>query len=129
MGEPTRMPVTNKRSVRGSADWRAGRAAGSQPDQGLVRYLNRILAVSFLFAMVVIGAVWIWPEAQYQKVLDREIAELEKAKREAEDRRDAARSQLGWVRYDPAYRELIARDKLDLYRPGEVVFHIDRSAP
>ncbi len=123
------MAVTNKRSNRGSSDWRVGNGGAGSPDQGLIRYLNRILAVGFLFAMVVVGAVWIWPETQYQKVLDREIAELEQAKREVEDRRDAARSKLGWVRYDQAYRELMARDKLDLYRPGEVIFHIDRSAP
>ncbi|CAN5486421.1 hypothetical protein BH23VER1_BH23VER1_26680 [soil metagenome] len=121
------MAVTNKKARRAGAEWRGG--AVPSAGAGVLRYLNRVLALGFLVGVIAVCAVAIWPEIQRQKVLDREIAELESARQGVEARRNAVRTELGWLRYDPSYLELIARDRFDLYKPGEVIIHIDRRTP
>jgi cell division protein FtsB len=46
--------------------------------------------------------------------VEAELAALEKLAEHEEEK-------LHWMRYDPAYLELQARDKLDLHAPGEIV--------
>jgi cell division protein FtsB len=42
------------------------------------------------------------------------------------ERKDAKQRELGAILYDPRYLEIIARDRLNYYKPGEHIFRIDR---
>lgn len=42
------------------------------------------------------------------------------------ERKDAKERELRAIETDPAYLELIARDRLNFYKPGEHVFRIER---
>ena len=51
-------------------------------------------------------------------VLERESAVI--------DRKDAKERELNAIETDPSYLEIIARDRLNYYKPGEHVFRIER---
>ena len=51
-------------------------------------------------------------------VLERESAVI--------DRKDAKERELHAIETDPGYLEIIARDRLNFYKPGEHVFRIER---
>lgn len=62
-------------------------------------------------------------------VLDEKQGVLEAAQEEeseAKARKDRAQRENRALQEDPSYMELLARDVLDYYKPGEVVFEIER---
>ena len=62
-------------------------------------------------------------------VLDEKQEMLEAAlevESEAKARKDRAQRENRALQEDPAYMELLARDVLDYYKPGEVVFEVER---
>jgi len=66
------------------------------------------------------------PEMRRQKNLDVEIAQLALVRDQQLQERGRAQQKLDWMRYDPAYLELHARDLLDLYKEGETILRINR---
>jgi len=65
----------------------------------------------------------------HQRKLEKMQADLEEVRAsedEAANRVDAKRRELSAIESDPQYREIIARDRLNYYEPGEHVFRIER---
>ena len=56
--------------------------------------------------------------ADLADVIDRETSVIE--------RKDAKQRELHAIENDPAYLEIIARDRLNYYKPGEHIFRIER---
>ncbi len=64
----------------------------------------------------------------YRK-LDRmhsDLAEVQAQEMAVIERKDAKERELRAIEEDPKYLELIARDRLNYYKPGEHVFRIER---
>ena len=55
-----------------------------------------------------------------------DLVEVQVAENEMTERVDAKSRELKAIESDPQYREIIARDRLNYYKPGEHVFRIDR---
>lgn len=55
-----------------------------------------------------------------------DLAEVQTSELSAIDRKDAKERELRAIEQDPAYLELIARDRLNYYKPGENIFRIER---
>ena len=55
-----------------------------------------------------------------------DLAEVMTQEKSVIDRKDSKERELRAIEEDPAYLELIARDRLNYYKPGEHVFRIER---
>lgn|GEM_PF-807874 len=103
-------------------DWRDGVAQHAGAWQPLVR----LIGVAFVVGLLVLGVMLLLPEMRRQKNLDVEIAQLALVRDQQLQERGRAQQKLDWMRYDPAYLELHARDLLDLYKEGETILRINR---
>ena len=61
----------------------------------------------------------------HQMILNEELARAKALEAHVEQKKDQKRRDLNAIRNDPAYLELVARDRLDLYREGEKVYRIE----
>jgi cell division protein FtsB len=59
------------------------------------------------------------------RALKEELARANALESHVQQERDQKRRDLNALRNDPAYLELVARDRLDLYREGEQVYRIE----
>ena len=64
----------------------------------------------------------------YRKLdkMRKDLAEVQLQEVATVDRKDAKAREYRAIEKDPAYLELIARDRLNYYKPGEHVFRIER---
>ena len=98
----------------------------STPSEPLFASLNKVLIALVLVGAVTLAVVFLRPEMAQQQVVDAEIADLVQVRDAARKTRDDHQRKLDWVRNDPEYLELVARDVLDLYTPGEVILRLER---
>ena len=98
-------------------------SASSEPTFAI---LNKALIALVLVGAIVLAVVFLRPEMEQQQVVDAEIADLVQVRDAARKTRDDHQRKLDWVRNDPEYLELVARDVLDLYTPGEVILRLER---
>tara|TARA_R110002096_G_scaffold16106_23_gene55149 strand:+ start:28489 stop:28797 length:309 start_codon:yes stop_codon:yes gene_type:complete len=88
--------------------------------------LNRILvALVALIASAALIAKFL-PEIRRQSLLNEQIAELQSEEQSLRSKRDALKQDFEWLREEAAYRESVARDRLDLQRKGETIIRIQR---
>ncbi len=66
------------------------------------------------------------PEILRQRELDRQIAQLEAQEARLRDQLDILKQQYQWLRDDPQYQEMVARDRLGLRKEGETIVRIIR---
>lgn len=55
-----------------------------------------------------------------------DLADVMEREAEVIERKDAKQRELRAIETDPSYLEIIARDRLNYYKPGEHVFRIER---
>jgi cell division protein FtsB len=55
-----------------------------------------------------------------------DLADVEQRETSVIERKDAKERELNAIETDPAYLEIIARDRLNYYKPGEHIFRIKR---
>jgi cell division protein FtsB len=83
-----------------------------EPRDDWVRsFLNRIVYLLIIVAAFILLICWFLPLMKEQQ--------QERAKYNKESKK------LTLLQNDPAYTELLARDKLDLMKPGETIFRMD----
>ena len=90
-----------------------------------VRILTRTALSIFLLTGCVALAVLSVPQPRKLRELKEELARARALESHVQDRKDQKRRDLKALRDDPAYLELVARDRLDLYREGEQIYRID----
>ena len=71
-------------------------------------------------------AVGALPHYRKLERMEADLEEVRSAETEVANRVDAKRRELSAIESDPKYREIIARDRLNYYEPGEHVFRIER---
>lgn len=79
-----------------------------------------------VLALVAMGGILLMPLVEQQRELDAEVRELAEQRDQVAQERDLQRAKLDWLSHDPEYIEMVARDELDRFKPGEVIFRIER---
>ncbi len=96
---------------------------------GFLHAVNRLMLVLIAGAGLVLTGLWFYPQLM-------RIDEMEKSLAEKEAERDSLSLLLQqqqreeqWLKTDPAYVELLARERLGLMKDGETVFRLDEEPP
>ncbi|BDS05828.1 hypothetical protein NT6N_08680 [Oceaniferula spumae] len=66
------------------------------------------------------------PHHRKLEKLRQDLAEVQGVELSVIENKDAKERELRAIEEDPAYLELIARDRLNYYKPGEHIFRIER---
>jgi cell division protein FtsB len=97
-----------------------------QPRDDWIRtFLNRIVYLLIIVAAFILLICWFLPLVKEQQ---RQQSALQALKQQVEQERakyNKESKKLTLLQNDPAYTELLARDKLDLMKPGETIFRMD----
>jgi cell division protein FtsB len=108
----------------------AGYSDYDEPRNDWIRsLLNRILYLLIFVACLILFICWFLPLV---KERDRQQHYLQTLKQQVDQERALFNKQskkLTLLQNDPAYTELLARDKLDLMKPGETIFRMDAAGP
>ncbi|MBB07852.1 MAG: hypothetical protein CMN03_06270 [Roseibacillus sp.] len=89
-----------------------------------IRIVNRAAFSIFLLIGCVAMGVLSVPQMRTLRSLEEELARANAQESHVLSQREQKRRELTALRDDPAYLELVARDRLDLYRTGERVYRI-----
>lgn len=102
--------------------------AHSDPDATTTVWqaISRCLMWAVSIVCVCICLALFKPQMNRRAKLDAEIAALRLKREQARAEEDALRKRLDWIKSDPGYLEVYARDYLDLAREGETVFHFQQ---
>ena len=92
-----------------------------------IRIVNRAAFTIFLVTGCVAMAVLSVPQMRKLRSLDEELARAKAQESHVRSQKEQRTRELPALRDDPAYLELIARDRLDLYRSGEQIYRIDKN--
>jgi len=100
-------------------DYERGRGEG-----GFNR-LNRYLMIVIIAGLLIVGGLASVPIFQQYSEQDAKLSQLENdlARERAIHARRVREEQL--LKNDPAYLEIISRDKLDVMKPGETIIHFE----
>ena len=91
-----------------------------------IQLVNRF-AFGVLIAMGCVAiAILALPQVRKLQGLEKELKGVEALEREVLALKDRKNRELTALRNDPDYLELVARDRLDLYEPGERVIRVRR---
>ena len=94
-------------------------------DDWIRSLLTRILYLLVLLATFIILICWFLPLVKERQ---RQQHALQNLKQQVEQERATYNKQskkLTLLQNDPSYTELLARDKLDLMKPGETIFRME----
>jgi len=94
-------------------------------DDWIRSLLTRILYLLVLVATFILLICWFLPLVKERQ---RQQVALQNLKQQVEQERASYNKQskkLTLLQNDPAYTELLARDKLDLMKPGETIFRME----
>lgn len=84
--------------------------------------VSRCLGWAVSIVLVCIGLALFKPQINRREKLDARIEALRTERDAMRKSHQAFKARLDWIKNDPAYLEVFARDRLDLARPGEAVF-------
>ncbi len=101
---------------------------GARRDHTVWDFLNRLLLVIIVFAVIAITVCAYLPKLKMER---EQTARLEQLKADIEKKRTllARRTrEVDLLQHDPGYVELIARDRLDLMKEGETIFRVETQA-
>lgn len=101
---------------------------GARRDHTVWDFLNRLLLVIVVFAVIAITVCAYLPKLKMER---EQTARLEQLKADIEKKRTllARRTrEVDLLQHDPGYVELIARDRLDLMKEGETIFRVETQA-
>ncbi len=100
-----------------------------QPEEGVWSYLNRLVKALILVAVValIIGAFI--PELKRER---EETARLDQLKLDIDKQKSLLTRrtrEVDLLQHDPGYMETLARDRLDMMKPGETIYRIEPQQP
>jgi cell division protein FtsB len=97
-----------------------------QPRDDWVRsFLNRIVYLLIIIAALILLTCWFLPLVKEQQRQQRALQTLKQQVEQERAKFNKESKKLTLLQNDPAYTELLARDKLDLMKPGETIFRMD----
>jgi cell division protein FtsB len=87
--------------------------------------LNRVAAALVLLGVFAGVAIMFYPVWRQQQDMRSRIAALEHEKAAKTAQLEQSRREIELLRKDPEYVETIARDRLNLMKPGETIFRVE----
>lgn len=87
--------------------------------------LNRLLALLALGAFLVVVGLAFYPVWEKQQEMQRSLEKLRADVAEQKALFDQRTRQVHLLKSDPEYVETLARDRLDVMKPGETIFRIE----
>ena len=96
--------------------------------EGVWHYLNRLLAILIVFAVITLIICAFLPELRRER---EQVSRLEELKKEIEAEKavlSQRTQQVDLLKNDRGYVEVLARDRLDLMKEGETVFRLEPPA-
>ncbi len=103
-------------------EFRPARARGESP---WLRRLNNILTVVAFSAFLGVVALAFFPVWQRQQEMQRNLSALQERVARQTAELDRRTRQVQMLKADPEYLETLARDRLDMMKPGETVFRLE----
>ena len=97
----------------------------SRRNAGLWHVLNRLVIAAIVLILFTAGALAFIPVIKQRSEQTTRIEQLQSeiAKQKALVARRTRESEL--LKNDPAYNELLARDRLDMMKPGETIIRLE----
>ena len=100
--------------------------AYGEPKDGWIRsFLNRILYLLVFVAAFILLICWFLPLVKEQQRQQHALQALKQQVEQEKINYNKQSKKLTLLQNDPAYTELLARDKLDLMKPGETIFRME----
>ena len=97
-----------------------------QPRSDWIRsLLNKILYLLVFVAALILLICWFLPLVKEQQRQQHALQALKQQVEQEKVNYNKQTKKLTLLQSDPAYIELLARDKLDLMKPGETIFRMD----
>ena len=97
-----------------------------QPRDDWIRsLLNKILYLLVFVAAFILLTCWFLPLVKEQQRQQHALQDLKQQVEQEKTNYNKQSKKLTLLQNDPAYIELLARDKLDLMKPGETIFRMD----
>lgn len=84
-----------------------------------------MLVVLIILAVVAGVIAGFLPQLQRQRVARAEEDHLQTQIKQRRERVARQTRELNWLKNDPSYVEIIARDRLDLMKEGETIYRLD----
>ena len=91
-----------------------------------IRATNGLLVAVILIVGALILCLSYLPQKIAYEKKQGELVEARQREEQAESQLDYLRVKLEAIKHDPTYLEIQARDRLQVYRPGETIFRIER---
>ena len=87
--------------------------------------LSKILYLLIFVAAFILLTCWFLPLVKEQQRQQHALQALKQQVEQEKINYNKQNKKLSLLQNDPAYIELMARDKLDLMKPGETIFRMD----
>ena len=94
-------------------------------DDWIRSFLTRILYLLVLVAAFILLICWFLPLVKEQQRQQHALQNLKQQVEQEKANYNKQSKKLTLLQNDPAYTELLARDKLDLMKPGETIFRME----
>ena len=94
-------------------------------ERGGFRVLNRLLILGVIAGVGVLGKLLFYPLLEESREQDKQIARLERELSDARATHAWRTREEGLLKNDREYIELIARDRLDMMKPGETIIRLE----
>ena len=104
-------------------DYTVRRRRRNEPD--FWHRINKVLTGLVVLGVLVGIGVMFYPVWQKQQDMRARVAALSSEKEEKGARLAAARRELDLLKNDPEYVETIARDRINVMKPGETIFRVE----
>lgn len=91
-----------------------------------IRAVNGVVLCVFGLAVGSLAVATAIPQVHKRAEKELELARVLDRERQVIAEKDDRKASYEALRDDPEYLEIHARDRLDLYRPGEKIFRIER---
>ena len=91
--------------------------------------LNKLLVILILLASAIMAVLYFMPEVRYLHDMQGRRDELRAEKDQRAALLKKKQREMDLLKNDPEYVETIARDKLDLMKPGETIIRMDTPTP
>jgi cell division protein FtsB len=88
---------------------------------------NRLAIYTLVILLCIAAHVFYLPQINKLAEKEKALAEARLVEENSRQAKDRAMRENRALQEDPAYMELVARDILDYYKPGEIIFEVDRS--
>jgi len=91
--------------------------------------LNRILYLLVFLAVVILFVCWFLPLIHEEQKQQRALQALKEQVAHERKLLNKQNKKLNLLQNDRSYIEMLARDKLDLMKPGETIFRMEPLSP